>query len=70
MGKGSMEANPIEASRLYNNPEVVEIFQQYNWIDYFNRLYGYDDNIVMEFSLNFHHIRDQEYSTSMKGLYI
>jgi hypothetical protein len=39
-------------------------------LGYFERLRRFDDEISMDFSHNFHIIRDQEYMTTIRGLTI
>jgi hypothetical protein len=39
-------------------------------LDYFDRLGGYDDEIVLEFALNFQNIMGQEYVIAVRGLKI
>jgi hypothetical protein len=39
-------------------------------LGYLNRLKGFDDNISLEFAQNFHNLEEQEYSTTVKGLWI
>lgn len=56
MGGGFNKRGHIDTSRVYNNLEVVEIFQQSNWLVYFDKLQGYDDKVALEFALNFQNI--------------
>jgi hypothetical protein len=37
-------------------------------LGYFERLRGYDDEVAIEFSQNFHNIQEQEYVTTIRGL--
>jgi hypothetical protein len=39
-------------------------------LGHLNRLKGFDDNISLEFAQNFHNLEGQEYSTTVKGLWI
>jgi hypothetical protein len=48
----------------------VEIFQKCEWLGYFERLRGFDDEVAMEFSQNFQSIRDQEFVTTIRGITI
>jgi hypothetical protein len=70
MGDGFNRREPIEPSKIYDNPEIVEIFQRSHWMGYFERLRGFDDEISLEFALNFQNIKDLEYITVVRGLEI
>jgi hypothetical protein len=70
MGVGFKKREPIKPSRVYDNPKILEIFQKCNWLGYFERLRGYDDEVAMEFSLNFQNIQEKEYVATMRGLII
>jgi hypothetical protein len=67
MGVGFKRREPTKPSRVYDNPEIVEIFQRCNWLGYFERLRGYDDEVAIEFAQNFHNIQEQEYVTIVRG---
>jgi hypothetical protein len=56
MGDVFNKREPIEPSKIYEKPGVVEIFQRSHWLGYFDRLRGYDDEISLDFSLNFQNI--------------
>ena len=47
MGAGFNKREPTEPSRIYDNLEIVEIFQISNWLGYFERLKGFDDEIYL-----------------------
>ena len=49
----------MEPFRVYDNPEIEEIFQKCEWLGYFERLREFDDEGFMEFSQNFHSIQYQ-----------
>jgi hypothetical protein len=53
MGAGFNRREPTNPSKVYNNPEVMDIFQDNIWPLYFDRLRGYDDEIALEFSMKF-----------------
>jgi hypothetical protein len=55
---------------VYDNREILEIFQMCNWLGYFERLKGYDDKVAMEFALIFQNIQEQEYVATVRGLII
>jgi len=53
MGVGFKKRELAEPSRVYDNLDILEIFQKCYWMGYFERIRGYDDEMAMEFSLNF-----------------
>jgi hypothetical protein len=57
MGEGFKRREPTEPSSFYNNLEMVEIFQKCEWLGYFERLRGFDDEVSIDFSHNFHSIQ-------------
>ena len=65
---GFNRSDTINTSRIYNNPKVVVVYQQPNWIVYFDQLQGYVDTITLEFEYNFQNIKGQEYIIVVRGL--
>ena len=65
---GFNRGDTINTSRIYNNPKVVVVYQEPNWIVYFDKLQGYVDMIALEFEYNFQNIKGQEYIIVVKGL--
>jgi hypothetical protein len=70
MGVGFKRRVPIKPSRVYDNPEIIEIFHRCNFLGYFERLKGYNDEVAIEFSHNFHNINEHEYVTIVRGITI
>jgi hypothetical protein len=60
VGGGFNRRESTSTSKVYNNPKVVEIFQDSNWIVYFNSIKGYGDEIAIEFFLNFQNVREHD----------
>lgn len=60
----------INPSKIWQQPEVVEIFERYHWIDYFNKLRGYNYDVAREFSMNFQKHGKNRYAIVVKGLEI
>jgi hypothetical protein len=48
----------------------VEIFQKLEWLGYFERLRGFEDEVSMEFAKNLQNIKDQEYVSKIIGITI
>jgi len=67
-GKGRKEGHTSTTWSYQVNS--LEIFQRSDLLGYFDKLRGYDDEITLEFALNFHNIKVQEYVTAIKGLEI
>ncbi len=44
--------DPINTVRIHQHPPVLEIFMRHNWMRYFEKLRGYDDEVAREFSLS------------------
>ena len=38
--------------RIHQHPPVLEIFTRHNWMGYFEKLRGYDDEVARDFSLS------------------
>ena len=46
MPGGFIRKEPLDSSKLHEHPEVVELFTQANWISFFDRIQGYDEEIT------------------------
>jgi hypothetical protein len=62
MGVGFNRREPTYPSKVYRNPKVVENFQDNNWLVYFDRLRGYDNEISLELAMNFQNVRGKNIS--------
>ena len=47
-----MRKEPINSTRIHAHPQVVEIFTRANWMNFFEKFRGFDDEIAHEFSLS------------------
>ena len=47
-----MRKDPTNSTRLHAHPQVVEIFTRANWMNFFEKFRGFDDEIVHEFALS------------------
>jgi hypothetical protein len=52
MGGPAIRHEPGSIALLELHPEVYQIFQQAGWVDYFQRLQGFDPQQVLEFARN------------------
>jgi len=43
---------PINTVRIHQHPQVLEIFTRHNWMGYFEKIRGYDDEVAQDFSLS------------------
>ena len=67
---GFKRREPTKTSRVYNNPNIVEVFQKCDWLGYFEIPRGFDEEVSMEFSQNFQNIKEKEYVTTIRGITI
>ena len=42
---------PVNQEKLYKNPWFIESFQKLGWLEFFNRINGYNE-VAIEFSMN------------------
>lgn len=48
MPGGLIRKDPSKSSKLYEHPEVVDPFTQANWISFFDKIQGHDEEITEE----------------------
>jgi hypothetical protein len=60
MGARFNRREPTKPSKIYDNPGIIDDFRRSQWLGYFERLRGFDDEIALEFALNFQDIKDRE----------
>lgn len=46
------EREPTNTTRLHQHILIVEIFTRHQWMGFFERMRGYDDDVAIEFSLS------------------
>ena len=49
---GFMRKEPLNLVRLHEHSEVVAIFTRANWMPFFEKLRGYDEEVTREFALS------------------
>ena len=56
MSGGFNRREPTNTVRIQQHPQVLEIFTRHNWMGFFEKFKGYDDEVAQEFahSLNPH----------------
>ena len=47
-----MRKEPLKSIKLYEHPKVVDLFTRANWISFFNRIQGYDEEVTEEFLMS------------------
>jgi len=52
MTRGFMRKEPLNPVRLHEHPEVAAIFTRANWMPFFEKLRGYDEEVTQEFALS------------------
>ena len=52
MRGGFNKREPTNTLRIHQHPLVVEIFTRHNWMVFFEKMRGYDDEVARDFSLS------------------
>jgi hypothetical protein len=52
MGGSIIQNEPATTALLEHYPAVYQIFQQAGWLNYFQRLHGYNEQQVLQFTQN------------------
>jgi len=65
-----MRKEPTNSTRLHAHPQVVEIFTRENWMNFFEKFRGFDDEIDHEFSLSLVHHTRTHATVTIRGLSI
>jgi len=52
MTGGFNRRDPINTVGIQQHPQVLEIFTRHNWMGFFKKLRGYDDEVARDFSLS------------------
>lgn len=47
-----MRKEPTNSSRIHEHPQVVSIFTRANWMPFFEKFQGFDEEVGQEFSLS------------------
>lgn len=47
-----MRKEPLNSSKLYEHPEVVDLFTRAHWISFFHKIQGYDEEVTEEFLMS------------------
>jgi len=52
MTGGFDRREPTNTVRIQQHPQVLKIFKRHNWMGFFKKFRGYDDEVAQEFSLS------------------
>ena len=63
-----MRKEPLNSSKLYEHPEVVDLFTMANWISFFDRIQGYDEKVAEEFLMSLRPHSKTHATISFSGL--
>lgn len=70
MGGGFNRREPIDTLIIHQNLEVRDNLKKFNWLGFFERLRGYDDEIALDCNLNLQHFQGNYMVIVVKGLII
>ena len=65
-----MRKEPLNSTKLHEHPEVVALFTRANWMPFFEKFHGYDDEVTKEFSLSLKPHSKTHATVSFRGLTI
>ena len=63
-----MRKEPLNSSKLYENLEVGDLFTRENWISFFDRIQGYDEEVTEEFLMSLRPHSKTHAIVSFRGL--
>ena len=52
MGGEPVRHEPSNVSMLRQNPEALEVFMAAGWLQYFEKLQGYNNYVALDFAMN------------------
>lgn len=59
MGGGLNTREPIDTNRLHQNPKVLTIMENFQWLGFFQKLVWFDDEMAMQFAMNLQNTEGQ-----------
>lgn len=65
-----MRNESLNSARLHEHPKVVALFTRANWMPFFEKLHGYDEEVTEEFSLSLTPHSKTHATVSPRGLTI
>jgi len=70
MTGGFMRKEPLNSTKLHEHPEMVALFTRANWMPFFERIHGYDEEVAEEFLMSLRPHSKTHATVSFKGLII
>ena len=70
MTGGFNRREPINTVRIHQHPPVLEIFTRHNWMGYFEKLRGYDDEVARDVALSLIPLTRSHATVVVRGLSI
>ena len=70
MTMGFVKREPTNHHKLFRNPEVIGILYKLGWIDYFQKLNRFNEEVAMEFATNMKKENDEKSIMEVIGLKI
>jgi len=67
---GFMRKEPLNSTKLHEHPEVVALFTRVNWMPLFERIHGYDEEVIEEFLMSLRPHSKTHATISFSGLTI
>ena len=68
MTGGFNKREPTNTTRIHQYPPVVEIFTRHQWMGFFERMRGYDDEVARDFALSLIPLTRTHGTAVVKGL--
>jgi len=68
MPGGFMRKESLKSIKLYEHPEVEDLFTRANWISFFDRIQGYDEEVTEEILMSLRPHLKTHATISFKGL--
>ena len=68
MPGGFIRKELSDSSKLHKHPEVVDLFTQANWISFFDKIQGHDEEITEEFLMSLRPQSKTHATVSFRGL--
>jgi len=65
---GFMRKEPLNSDQLHEHLEVVALFTKENWMIFFERIHGYDDEVTKEFFMSLRPHSKTHATISFRGL--
>ena len=65
-----MRKEPLNSTKLHEHPEVVALFTRTNWMPFFEKIHGYDEEVTEEILLSLKPHSKTHATVSFRGLTI